>query len=291
MAPSRADRTSRPAEQHDPFGFKAIRDELSDIFAPFRNFPQCVETLQRRLEAAAVTAEEEVGRWTRRIEELENENEQQRVRIEQLERRLARARAQRTTDGPSTDLQQKIRALHAERDELQSKLKHAIKYNHDLSGRVVNNTSMASTSPRSRYTTAQSSSPRTPNRQGSALGSSRAHRDPPLSPMDFNGREDPRGYASRAARVETVASDDDGGEPPNNDNASERTVEGPRDIYANYSFDAGPPPPGEEPDLTFQFKISDIPNAARVRCGPKSLRQLQELLGLKPDIVQELGTE
>ena len=146
---------------------------------------------------------------------------------------------------------------------------------------------MASTSPRSRHTTAQpSASPKTPSRPGPAPGPSRMSREPPPSPKGPDIPEKrPRQQPSRAARVETVHSDDDGQAAPNNDSASEGTVEGPRDQYENYSFDAGPPPPGEEPVLSYQWKFSDLPNASRIRCGPMTLEQLERLLNLEEAIV------
>lgn len=123
------------------FSHYACSLQLDAAFTALRTFSNTLVSLQNGLDAATTTAEEEIARRTRRIEELEGENEQQREHIERLRRRNAqsRARAQQAADNPSADVQAQLQALMAERDDLRTELRHAVNFAHDLSARVKNN--------------------------------------------------------------------------------------------------------------------------------------------------------
>jgi 3-hydroxyacyl-CoA dehydrogenase len=89
-----------------------------------------LSVLQGKFAEAVRTSEEEIARRTRRIQDLEAENERQQAEISRLQRENARmkaaaeASAREPRDGVDADLQN----VTEERDRLQKHLKHANRY-------------------------------------------------------------------------------------------------------------------------------------------------------------------
>lgn len=92
---------------------------------------------------------------------------------------------------------------------------------------------------------------------------------------------------SRAAHVSTVASDDEDGAAPAHDSGSDRTVDGPTDIYDDYTFDAGPPPEGED-EMANSWGFDIIPEVARVVCGGMTFERMCNRLRLDDGFVSGL---
>jgi hypothetical protein len=68
-----------------------------------------------------------------------------------------------------------------------------------------------------------------------------------------------------------------------NDDASEKTVEEPNDIYDNYVFDASRD--GDEGNTQYEWNLVDLPGAARITCGPMTFELLVEKTQIDEDIV------
>ena len=116
--------------------------QLGTAFTALGTVSSTLNSVQNRLEAAMTTTEEQIARWTRRMAELEVENERHRVNFESLQASYttlqSQVRTQQTVEDP-TGMQARLEALTAERDDLKRRLRHAMNYAHDLSARVRNN--------------------------------------------------------------------------------------------------------------------------------------------------------